>query len=125
MGRHRVDLRQFFGITGPAATALFAIAAVALFLNAAVISFFLLPRQSELKFLRLHYLADLGVDWIDVWWKILIFPIIGAVFFFINGYFSGTLAARRREFGALVLGATAVVEILLLVGSLIAVMLNS
>lgn len=86
---------------------------------------FIVPRLGSLTFLRLHYSAAFGVDWIDRWQYLLIFPALGLAVFVVNGYFAGILGRRHRSLGLAMHLATLVVEVLIAAGTLIAVLLNS
>lgn len=85
---------------------------------------FVVPRLGELRFLRLHYSASQGIDWIDDWRAIFTFPAVGLGAFVCNVAFAVALARRERELGRLLLGATVIVEAVLAVGGVIAVLLN-
>lgn len=85
---------------------------------------FVIPRLGELRFLRLHYSAAQGVDWIGDWRAIFTFPAIGLAAFFCNVVFASALGRRDRALGRMLMGGTVVVEVLLAVGGVIAVLLN-
>lgn len=85
---------------------------------------FLVPRLGELRFLRLHYSAAQGIDWIGDWRAIFTFPGLGLAAFICNLGFSSALGRRDPVLGRMLMGATVVVEILLAVGGVIAVLLN-
>lgn len=121
----RDNLEKFFGIRSRTGWLFMVLAAVALAANWLAVVIFLASRPAGLPdFLRLHYTAALGVDWVAEWWKIFIYPGVGLAVFFINGFFSGILAKRHRMLGLLILGTTAVMEVLLTVAGFLAVMLN-
>jgi hypothetical protein len=86
---------------------------------------FVVPRLGTLGFLRLHYSASLGVDWVGEWWKIFSFPAFGLAVFFANVALASTLGRANRMQAALVLGGTLVVEAFLAVAGVIATLLNS
>jgi len=120
----RIDLGKFFGISSRSGWFLWSSGAAVLAANWLGIVIFLVSRSVNSGFLRLHYTAALGVDWVDVWWKIFIFPGFGLAVFFINGFFSGILTKKHRMLGLLMLGATDAVEIMLAIGAGLAIMLN-
>jgi len=86
---------------------------------------FILPRTGRLDFLRLHYTAALGVDWVGVWWMIFVFPLLGLLTLLINGLLSGILSRKQPLYGLMILGATVCLEIVLAIGGGAAVLLNS
>lgn len=90
-----------------------------------VILLFIIPRRADLGFLRLHYTVALGVDWVAEWWKLFVFPAMGAGIFLLNAVFSGMLSATHRTLGLVMLSATATLELALMGGGLMAVLLNS
>jgi len=120
----RANLTKFFGISSRSGWVLWSLAVAALAVNWLTIIVFLAFHSGTSGFLRLHYTVALGVDWVAEWWKIFLYPGAGLVIFFINGFFSGILTKKHRMLGSLALGATAVVEMLLAVGGILAVMLN-
>ncbi|HTK04366.1 MAG TPA: hypothetical protein VL500_02185 [Candidatus Eisenbacteria bacterium] len=85
---------------------------------------FVVPRLGALRFLRLHYSAAQGIDWIDDWHAIFTFPALGLAAFFCNVAFAVVLAKRDRLLGRMMMFATVIVELLLAVGGVIAVLLN-
>ncbi len=117
-------LDTLIGANDPAGKILAGYCLAALLANLGTILAFVLPRLGKLSFLRLHYTVEMGVDWAAEWWKLFVFPVVGTVFFFINGLFSGILARKHRMLGLMTLGATAVIETLLAGSGVIAVLLN-
>jgi len=117
-------LENMFGVTGRSGWLMLALASFALLADWLLTLWFVVPRYGQLGFLRLHYTASLGVDWVAEWWKLFIYPACGTLAFFVNGRFAGLLSKKHRMFGLLVLGATAVVEVLIAAGTAVAVMLN-
>ena len=85
---------------------------------------FIVPRLGSLRFLRLHYSAAQGIDWIDDWHAIFTFPALGLAAFFCNVAFAVVLAKRDPLLGRMLMAATVVVELMLAVGGIIAVLLN-
>ncbi len=120
----RLTISKFFGITGRSGWFWWWLSVIVLAANWVTVTAFLVSHSVSSGFLRLHYTAALGVDWVDVWWKIFLYPGAGLAAFFINGSFSGILTKKHRMFGSLLLGATAVVEVLLAIGAALVVMLN-
>jgi hypothetical protein len=122
-------LRKFFAsadalLDRPMRVAVIA-AFVILVLHWAVVIAFIYARLGTLDFLRLHYTAAEGVDWVDRWQSLLIFfPGFGFVVFFVNLTMACLLARRRKTLGRIILVATVIVEALLAVGGTIAVLLN-
>lgn len=114
-----------FGLHDRASTAAAIIAAAVLLLNWGLIIAFLVPRLGTLHFLRLHYTAALGVDWVAEWWKVFSFPIFGCAALFVNGFFSGILSKKHRMLGLVILFSTVAVEMILAGGGAMAILLNS
>ena len=92
--------------------------------HCAAVMAFVAPRFGSLDFLRLHYTATRGVDWIDSWQMIFVFPVAGMLTFFANLVIAVRAARMSRQLGALVLGVTVLVEVFLAVGGILAVLLN-
>lgn len=90
----------------------------------ALVMAFVVPRIGTLRFLRLHYTASQGVDWVGEWYAIFTFPAIGLLAFFGNLAFATTLAKGNRQMGRMVLVATVLIELVLAAGGVIAVLLN-
>jgi hypothetical protein len=125
MGDARAFVKESFGLNDRSSRIAAVVAASALVLNWAAVITFLVPRAGRLKFLKLHYTAALGVDWVGEWWKLFVFPVLGCAIFFVNGAFSGILARKHRLLGLSILFSTAVIEILLAGGGVTAILLNS
>lgn len=85
---------------------------------------FLMPRLGTLGFLRLHYTASQGIDWVDDWRAIFVFPAFGLAALACNFAFAAALARTRRQIGRMVLVGTLFVEIIIAAGGVIAVLLN-
>lgn len=85
---------------------------------------FLLPRLGTLQFLRLHYTASQGIDWVDDWRSIFIFPAFGLVALVCDFAFAAALARTRRQLGRMIAVGTVLVEVVVAVGGVIAVLLN-
>jgi hypothetical protein len=85
---------------------------------------FVVPRLGGLGFLRLHYTAAHGIDWVAGWQAIFTFPGIGLAAFFVNVALAAALAKNHRALGRIVLGAAVLVEVLLAAGGVLAVLLN-
>ncbi|MEY4744759.1 MAG: hypothetical protein RL272_704 [Candidatus Parcubacteria bacterium] len=102
------------------AAAAFAVLAV----HWALIVAFLIPRLGTLRFLRLHYTASQGIDWVDDWRAIFTFPAVGLAALACNYAFAAALARNRRPLGRMILIGTVLVEAIVAVGGVIAVLLN-
>ena len=89
-----------------------------------LVAHFVIVRLGDLKFLRLHYAAGIGVDWVDRWWYLFVFPFFGLLSFVVNAWLATVLAKRKTALGVLILVATAVLEIFFVAGGLIALLLN-
>lgn len=120
-----LQLRALIGPQEPAAKAMGYAAVAVLALHWAVVVAFLAARAGSLGFLRLHYTAALGVDWVGEWWYLFVFPTLGCASLLANVWLSGILARRHPTLGLLILGATVAVECLLAAGAFLAVLLNS
>ncbi|MFA6603733.1 MAG: hypothetical protein WCT10_02730 [Patescibacteria group bacterium] len=118
------NLGVAFGINGRSGLALTAAAGILLAVNFVLVLVFLLPRFGQLDFLRLHYTAELGVDWVAEWWKIFIFPGLGVMVFFSNALFSGILAKKHRLYGHLIWTATLAIEAMLAAASFLVIRIN-
>lgn len=103
----------------------FAVAAFApLLVQWAFIVAFVWPRLGTLTYLRLHYTASRGVDWIDDWRMLFLFPLVGLVVWVLNLVLASRLASASHHLARLVLGVTVFVEALFAVGGVLAVLLN-
>lgn len=91
----------------------------------ALIVRFLVARAGSLSFLRLHYSVAFGVDWVDQWWLLFLFPLLGLATFAINLWLSVQLARSRPALGTMLLVATALLEALFAAGGSFAILLNS
>jgi hypothetical protein len=85
---------------------------------------FVVPRLGSLSFLRLHYTAAHGIDWVASWEAIFTFPGIGLVVFFVDLAIAAALARTNPSLGRIVLGAAVLVQVILAVGGVLAVLLN-
>lgn len=93
--------------------------------NWAVVVGFMVPRLGTVQFLRLHYTASQGVDWVAPWPAIFVFPVIGLLAFFVDLVIAVRAARVSRPLGAMTVGALLLVEAFLAVGGVLAVLLNS
>lgn len=89
-----------------------------------VVFAFVVPRLGTLEFLRLHYTATIGVDWIGAWWMIFSFPVFGLFVYFVNIYFANLLTKQHRSLAIVVHASTALTEMALAFGGIAAVLLN-
>ncbi len=117
-------LEKLFGIYNRTIEVMAVLAMAVLLVHWLLLLWFVLSRIGQLNFLRLHYTAALGVDWIDVWWKIFIFPGFGLVVFFVNGLIAGALSKSHRMFGSVLYGITIFLQLLFLIGGVMAALLN-
>lgn len=85
---------------------------------------FVIPRLGTLEFLRLHYTAAIGVDWIGSWWMIFSFPVFGLLVFFVNLYLENVLTRQHRSLAIVAHVSTALTETTLAFGGIAAVLLN-
>ena len=115
---------RFFGVHDRMSGTLVAVSAVILALHAGLVALFLLPRFGSLDLLRLHYTADLGVDWIADWRYLFVYPAAGAVALLVNGLVAGSVPEGQRGH-AMILSATVLLEIAFAAAGGIAVLLNS
>ena len=125
MGGKRQFFQDRFGLHDKPSRVVAIVAAAVLLLNWAAIVAFLIPRAGSLRFLRLHYTAALGVDWVAEWWKVFAFPLLGVAVFFVNGVFSGILSKKHPMLGLVILFSTAAIEMILAGGGIMAILLNS
>ncbi|OGL74016.1 hypothetical protein A3C96_00660 [Candidatus Uhrbacteria bacterium RIFCSPHIGHO2_02_FULL_60_10] len=115
----------FFGVSSRGHGFLVAAAGLIAALHAVLVGGFVLVRLRGLNFVRLHYTATLGVDWVDAWWNALLFPCLGLAFMFVNGFFSGLLARRHRQYGVTIAFLTLIIESVLASGGVMAILLNA
>ncbi len=113
-----------FGLDDRQSAVMAAVSAAILTANLGNILRFLLPRIGTLEFLRLHYTARLGVDWVDDWWKIFTYPGLGLLILTVNGIIAGRSAGKNRLLGRLSYGVALACELLLAIGGALAVSLN-
>jgi len=97
---------------------------LALIVHWGIVAAFVIPRLGQLGFLRLHYTARQGVDWVDVWYVILIFPTVATLTLIVNTFVAARFALRNKSLGRLLLVITAMIEILMTVGGVLVVLLN-
>ncbi|MDD5251365.1 MAG: hypothetical protein PHT12_01880 [Patescibacteria group bacterium] len=122
LGKTRFETR--FGLTDRLTAVMAALAAAAWLVSLAAVAGFVLPRWGQTDFLRLHYTARWGVDWVAEWWNIAVFPAVGGVILLINGWLAGRLARQHRALAFLVYAATAANETLVAAASVLVVILN-
>jgi hypothetical protein len=121
-GERRFD--RLFGIYNRPVEILAAVAVGMLAVHWMLVMWFVMSRLGTLRFLRLHYTATLGVDWIDSWWMIFAFPVFGLVVFVVNGLFSGALSAKFRSSALVLMSVTIFLEAVAAVGGVMAMLLN-
>ena len=117
-------IERLLGINSRAVEFMAAAAMGVLAVHWSLIIWFILPRLGSLDFLRLHYTAALGVDWIGAWWMIFVFPAFGLALFFVNALFAGMLAVRYRSFPPIMMAMTLFLESVAAVGGVMALLLN-
>lgn len=120
--KEKID--RFFGIQDRAGAVLTWVGFLVCLGNIANTVLFVFPRWGQLEFLRLHYTAALGIDWHGDWRYIMVFPGLAIVIFMLNGWLSGRLARRQRRLGLMSMALTAIIEIFIAIGGVIAVSLN-
>lgn len=97
---------------------------LALIAHWGIVAAFVLPRLGSLGFLRLHYTASQGIDWIDVWYVILLFPTVATLTLVVNAVVAARFALRNKSLARIVLVITAMIELLMTVGGVLVVLLN-
>src|SRR3989339_697660 len=117
-------LERLFGLYGRKAELAAVLSLVILLMHWSFLLWFSISRLGTLDFLRLHYTAALGVDWIDVWWKLFVFPGFGLATFLVNAVLSGRLARSHRLLGLVIMWTTVFLEVVFAVGGVMAVLLN-
>ncbi|MBU0625833.1 hypothetical protein KKF05_05895 [Patescibacteria group bacterium] len=117
-------LERLLGIYSRRAEFLTAVAMSILLTHWLLIMWFIVSRLGSLEFLRLHYTAALGIDWIDVWWKIFVFPGAGLAVIVINGLLSGALVKSYQYLGLLLMSLTILLQIFFMIGGVMAMLLN-
>jgi len=110
-------------LDGPS-KALAAAAFAPLMVQWAFIVAFIWPRLGTLDYLRLHYTAASGVDWIDDWRMVFVFPVFGLAAWVVDLVLASRLAVTSHAMARLVLATLVFIEILLAVGGILAVLLN-
>ncbi|MFH2062670.1 MAG: hypothetical protein ABIJ46_00755 [bacterium] len=117
-------LERLFGLYSGWAELAAVLSLLVLLSQWAFLLWFVSSRLGTLDFLRLHYTAALGVDWIGPWWNLFVFPVFGLAAFLINGVLSGLLARSHRLFGLVIMWTTVFLEVVFAVGGVMAVLLN-
>lgn len=120
---HRV--KRYFGLYDRTIFFCTIIAGVVLLAHIGAMAAFLVPRLGRLDFLRLHYTASLGIDWVGEWWNIVVYPAVGLVIFFLNGYVTGRLALQHRLLGLVMVVMTLALECAVGAAGLLAIALNT
>jgi len=117
-------IERLLGINSRAVELMASVAMGILAAHWLLVMWFTLFRLGSLRFLRLHYSASLGVDWIGAWWMIFIFPAFGLALFFVNAYFAGALSKRYRLFSPVIMSLTIFLEVVTAIGGVAALLLN-
>lgn len=95
-----------------------------LLLHVAVVLIFIVQRWNTLDFLRLHYTVDLGVDWIDQWWRIFLFPGLAFFTFLVNSTLIVLLKQKHVAYARMMSIATLMLELILFASAIFALLLN-
>jgi hypothetical protein len=103
---------------------IFTASLVCALLHTALVLFFVWQRIGELDFLRLHYTAQLGVDWIDAWWYIFVFPALGWMTLVVNMPLGLLFHRYHAGYSGMMAVATLMIEIGLLAAGIFALLLN-
>jgi hypothetical protein len=98
--------------------------AVVLFLHVAMVVVFVVQRWNTLDFLRLHYTVDLGVDWIDRWWRIFLFPGLAFFTLLVNSALVVLLKQKHVAYARMMSVATLMLELILFASAIFALPLN-
>ncbi|MEA3249209.1 MAG: hypothetical protein U9Q03_02530 [Patescibacteria group bacterium] len=115
---------RVFGIHDRTMEIMAGVAMAVLIVHWMLVMWFIVSRLGSLDFLRLHYTAALGVDWIAVWWMVLIFPGFGLLLFFVNAAFAGLLSKQYRLFSPVIMSITVFLEVVVAIGGIMALLLN-
>ena len=91
----------------------------------ALIVRFLAVRAGSLSFLRLHYSVAFGVDWVDSWWFIFVYPLMGLAVFAVNLRLAISLSRVRPEIGTMMMISASLLQALFAAGGSFAILLNS
>lgn len=130
----RIRVLQFFGVRDRMSAMLVAVSAAILTLHAGLVALFFLPRFGSLDLLRLHYTAELGVDWIADWRYLFVYPAAGAAVLLVNGLVAGATPSSAdasadspegRSGRVMIFSATVFLETAFAAAGGIAVLLNS
>lgn len=122
-GSRKLD--RLFGIGGRTAEIMFAAAMAVLILHWLLVFSFVVSRLGSLGFLKLHYTAALGVDWIAGWWNVFLYPGFGLVVLLVNALLSGRLYRSQPVLGLTVLGSTVFLQVVCAVGGGMSLLLNA
>lgn len=85
---------------------------------------FLTTRLGDLDFLRLHYTAEFGIDWLGAWYLIFTYPAAGLAILVINAWMTLRLQATYRGLASVVAVATLAMQVAIAAAGTIAVILN-
>lgn len=75
-------------------------------------------------FLSLHYSIYFGVDWLGNYWDFAIFGIFATAVFLANLIFSNLFFENKKILSYFFMGATAIIEILMLLATTLVVYIN-
>lgn len=80
--------------------------------------------RGEVTQFALHYTIYFGIDRLGAWWQIFRGPFAGLVVLVINLALAGFMLARERAWSLVVGVATALLEVLILLGAIVVILLN-
>ncbi len=100
-------------------------AAVITGLHTAAILAFLLPRLSSLSDLKLRYTAEFGVNWVDDWRMLGLFPAVAAVSVVVDWLLARRLRKLHPSMGETMAVAGVLVSLAFAVAGGIALLLNA
>jgi hypothetical protein len=125
MSLFRARFDRLMGVSGRTSKVAAILGLAVLALHWAVMAAFIVPRLGSLGYVRLHYTATLGVDWVGQWWKLFTFPIAGTVIAFVNALLSGMLIKSTPRGDIVIHCTTALLQIMLATAGIMALLLNS
>ena len=118
-------IKRYFGLYDRTIFVCTIVAGIVLLAHIVLMAVFLVPRLGRLDFLRLHYTASLGIDWVGEWWNITVYPVVGFAMFVANGYFTGRLALQHRLLGLVMAVMTLLLECAVGIAGVLAIGLNT
>lgn len=82
------------------------------------------PLKDAGDLLPLHYNIYFGIDFVGKWYKIFVMPLLGIFFILVNFILADIIYLRDRIVSYFLLGASAFIQILLLLASYMIVVIN-